>query len=684
MSTFALHLKIENFVDDEELDNEWPTWYEDLTNEPADCFALIALAIHTVISDSLKARNINHQLKKIFVRPVGWQPVVDIIKVFETNNTLVSTVGVVKRIEPIEAVYRFVSYRCKLCSAEVFVLQNQNIKTLTRPSKCTAGCKARGGFTQLMTSPFTVVVPTQTIVIQEICYEFDEQNRSLEVQLNEDQVDSVFVGSEVNVTGMLKYRADKTTRTDGTTYVPYLQALSVFIQTGPGPLQRSVEKKKMPDIVPILRGDPDLFKVLINSLCPEVYGRQEAKAALLLALFSGYNINNSRRSNSHVMLLGNPGTAKSTLLVSVAKAAPRGMLVSGIVATQAGMTASVSNMGTIEAGALILSDNGVCCIDEFDKMKNPYAILLEPMEQQSVSLSKCGAVSSMPARCSIIAAANPVDNVYDVNKTMVQNINLLPQLISRFDLIVPFLDNMDVGNQDLTHYMESKNRSTVDCEFFDRTQSTSSVSSHWLKKSHEENVATIPLPALKQYIEYSQQNFCPKMTIEAGNLIKSFFMEYTNLIRGNEQMNLQGSARIIESVLRLTLSRARAEMQSEATVEHAQEVIDLFKYTQIDIYERTDVMKNLSADKNESKFGIIKRVKKPENIGTMSKSKQMKAFLEFLNNKCDEEERNDFTRAELKEMAEELGIKDVDDVVYRLNNEGFLLKTVNGYRVVSI
>lgn len=587
-------------------------------------------------------------------------------------------------MEPIKIVYRFMSYKCKLCSSELFVRQNPNINTLTRPSKCIGGCKAKGGFNPLISSQFTIVAPTQTVLIQEICYETDERNRSLEVQLNEEQVDTVYVGSEIVLTGVLKYRADKNSKTDGTSYVPYVETFSVFNQTGPGAVMyRSVEKKKMPDIVPILKGDPNLFKILINSLCPIVYGREEAKAALLLALFSGFDLLKSRRSNSHILLLGNPGTAKSTLMIAAASAAPRGMLVSGVIATQAGMTASVSSMGTIEAGALILSDNGVCCIDEIDKMKNPYAILLEPMEQQTVSLSKCGAVSSMPARCSIIAAANPIDNTYDETKPMIHNINFLPQLISRFDLIVPFLDSMDVTNQDLPYFMETRNRSmTVECEFFKNSES--SQSSHWLQKSHDDNIETIPLPALKSYIEFTQQNFNPTLSDEACQLIKSFFTEYTTICRGNDQVNAQGPARTIESVIRLTLARARAEMLKEATVEHAHEIIELFKYTQIDIYERSDVVKDMNVNPNESvSFGVVKR-KKTENVSALSKPKQMKAFIEFISNKSEEEDRNEFTRTELKAFGAEIGLKDFEDILYRLNNDGVLLKTVDGYRIVSI
>lgn len=578
------------------------------------------------------------------------------------------------------------TYKCKLCASDLFVRQNPNITTLTRPSKCVAGCKARGSFIPIFSTPFTIVAPTQMIYIQEICYETEERNRSLEVQLNEEQVDTVFVGSQVAVTGVLKYHVDKASKSDGTTYVPYVDSFSVFNQTGPGAaMYQSVEKKKMPDIVPILRGDPNLFKILINSLCPAVYGREEAKAAILLSLFSGFDLLKTRRSNSHVLLLGNPGTAKSTLLISAATCSPRGMLVSGAIATQAGMTASVSNVGTIEAGALILSDNGICCIDEIDKMKNPYGILLEPMEQQTVSLSKCGAVSSMPARCSVIAAANPIDNVYDVNKSLIHNISFLPQLVSRFDLIIPFLENMDVSNQDLPNYIKNKNRSmSIECGFFNKSQAPES-SSHWLKKTHdEENVETIPIAALKSYIEYAQNNFNPTLTIEAAQLIKTFFSEFSEAIRGNTEMNSQGPARIIESIIRLTLARARAEMLKEATIEHAHEIIELYKYTQIDIYERNEVVKNLSLQ-NESAamFGVIKR-KKSENVSSLSKPKQMKAFMDFLICKCDDEDRNQFTRNELKEFAVELGIKDFDDIAYRLNNEGLLLKTVDGYRVVSI
>jgi len=591
------------------------------------------------------------------------------MNVFDTKNTLVSTIGVVRQLEDIKCKYKFMAYKCALCSSEVVILQNPNINTLTRPSKCIGGCKAKSNFIPLIASQFTIVAPTQMAVIQEMCYESHERYRSLEVQLNEEQVDTVFIGSEVVITGALKYRADKSSKTYGTSYVPYVETFSVFNHNKSGSLMyKSVDSKKMPEIVPILKGDPNLFKILINSLCPIVYGRDEAKAALLLALFSGFDLLKSRRSNSHILLFGNPGTAKSTLMVAACSASPKGMLVSGVVATQPGMTASVSiSMGTIEAGALILSDNGVCCIDEIDKMKNPQAILLESMEQQTVSITKCGAVSSMPARCSIIAAANPIDNVYDRTKSMISNINFTSDLISRFDLIVPFLDDMDVTNND--------------CEFANNTEA-SSQSSQWLTKSHDGTIEKIPLPTLKEYIEFTQQHFHPTLSAGASQLIKSFFYEYTTICRGNDQINMQGPARTIESIVRLTLARARAEMLKEATVMHAREIIELFKYTQIDIYEREANV--LIVNTNESvSFGVITR-KKTENVSALSKPKQMKAFIEFMTNKCEEEDRNEFTRTELKAFGAEIGLKDFEDIIFRLNNDGILLKTVDGYRIVSI
>ncbi|KAL2635726.1 hypothetical protein R1flu_007205 [Riccia fluitans] len=479
-------------------------------------------------------------------------------------NTLVKISGVVTRRSGVFPQLQQVKYDCTKCGA-ILGPFFQNYSTEIKVGSCPE-CQSRGPFQVNVEQ--TIYRNYQKLTLQESpgTVPAGRLPRYKEIILLDDLIDCARPGEEIEVTGIYTNNFDLALNTKNgfPVFATMIEANHISKKQDLFSAYKLTEEDKA-DIIALSK-DPRIGQRIIKSIAPSIYGHEDIKTGIALAMFGGQEKNvqgkHRLRGDINILLLGDPGTAKSQFLKYVEKTAQRAVYTTGKGASAVGLTAAVhkdpvTREWTLEGGALVLADRGICLIDEFDKMNDQDRVSIhEAMEQQSISISKAGIVTSLQARCSVIAAANPIGGRYDSGKTFAQNVELTDPILSRFDVLRVVKDVVDpVADEMLARFVvESHHKS------------------HPKRVALEENGPNTPVNGddeilsqdmLRKYVTYAKQNVFP--TLHDADFEK-IAQVYADLRR--ESMHGQGvpiAVRHIESMIRMSEAHARMHLRTYVT-----------------------------------------------------------------------------------------------------------------------
>uniref|UniRef100_A0A1B6ESV9 DNA replication licensing factor MCM2 n=2 Tax=Proconiini TaxID=565685 RepID=A0A1B6ESV9_9HEMI len=472
-------------------------------------------------------------------------------------NQLVRTTGVVTATTGVLPQLSIVKYDCNKCGFVIgpFV-QSQNSEV--KPGSCPE-CQSTGPF--MINMEQTLYRNYQKITLQESPGRIPAGRipRSKDCIMLADLCDRCKPGDEIDVTGTYTNSYDGSLNTENgfPVFATVILANHLIVKD----CKQIVESLTDEDISTIMKLSKDhrIGERIINSIAPSIFGHSYIKRGLALALFGGEAKNpgdkHKVRGDINVLLCGDPGTAKSQFLKFIEKMAPRAVFTTGQGASAVGLTAYVKRSPsnrewTLEAGALVLADQGVCLIDEFDKMNDQDRTSIhEAMEQQSISISKAGIVTSLQARCSVIAAANPIGGRYDPGMTFAENVNLSEPIMSRFDILCVVRDEVDpMKDQLLAKFVVGSH-----------IRHHPSCTTNPPPSQETPDDQTIPQDILKKYIVYAKQNVHPKLhQMDQDKVAKMYSqLRQESLVTGS----LPITVRHIESMIRMAEAHAKMHLR---------------------------------------------------------------------------------------------------------------------------
>ncbi len=501
------------------------------------------------------------KIEKIIVRVVKLLGKEQLRRLGAKNmSKLVMVEGIIVRATPVRPMVQIAAFKCKRCGTMNNI--DQNGQFLKAPSICMApDCGRDGPFE--FTQEESQFIDSQDLRLQEKPEDLPpgQLPRVLAVKLVGDEiVDVARPGDHVSIVGTVRAFAPSLMGMGKLrTFILQLDANSIEV-LGKEPETSPPTPEEEAKIIELSK-DPQVHRKILTSIAPSIFGNEHLKEAVMYLLFGGVSRSlpdMNVRGEMNALIIGDPGTAKSQLLQYVSKIAPRGLYTSGRGTTAAGLTAAVvrekGGSMSLEAGALVLADKGIACIDEMDKMRPEDRVAIhEAMEQHTVSVAKGGIVATLNARTAVLAAANPALGRYEPNRTVAENISLPVTILSRFDLIFVLRDipNKESDAKMSRHILEIHRRGISPVE------------------------ASVNAELLRKYVSYAK-GVKPELSEEALKRLSDFYLAMRSASE-TEGSPVAITARQLESLCRVAEARARVALRPTVTQEDAEAAIVIMK-----------------------------------------------------------------------------------------------------------